>query len=291
MTDLINAHIKTEDFSLIETNTSNTFNSELLLTDFIGFPFNFRKNPELEDIKSKTNECNINFNFESEKDCKPDMLYSNSKMANFPKFLVYFHQKKRCRMDKDSNGNNNKCHRKYECDNIVRKVQVSYINFLTQFVNQILLKLGRKDLLLIPLDYFYKRIVNKSFREKLKHSTIEEVLKSKISSKYSTKNEYINATICEKIKKENIKILIDIFNKEFLFFFDKIYFKNYRKFNLKEFGFDDLEIELSDKINLYQDLLSKNKKDVNYQEYKAKIYICIKQFFLPKRNEIFKCNY
>ena len=139
MTDLINAQIKTEDFSLIETNTSNTFNSELLLTDFIGFPFNFRKNPELEDIKSKTNECNINFNFESEKDCKPDMLYSNSKMANFPKFSVHFHPKKRCRMNEDSNGNDNKCHRKYECDNIMRKVQVSYINFLTQFVNQILL--------------------------------------------------------------------------------------------------------------------------------------------------------
>lgn len=287
MTDSINTHFKSEDYSFFETNTSNLFNSELFLTDFIGFPFNFKKNPELEDIKSKNNEYNINdlYNYNNDTDFK---ACSHSKKFDIHKFSVCF-QKKRGRIKTDIN--NNKSHDKYKSDNIIRKVQVSYINFLTQFVNEILIKIGRKDLLFIPLDYFYKRIVNKEHRDKLKHATIEEVLKSKISRKYSTKNKDTNAYKCEIIKKENIKLLIDILNKEFLFFFDKIYLKNYRKFNLKEFGLDDLEIELSDSIMLYQDLLLKNKKDINYPEYKAKINICIKQNFLPQRKEIFKCNY
>ena len=287
MIDLINTHSKSEDYSFFETNTSNLFNSELILTDFIGFPFNFKINPELEDIKSKNKECSINdiYNYYNNTDFK---ACSHSKKFDIHKFSVYF-QKKRGRIKRDINNNNS--HDKYKSDNIIRKVQVSYINFLTQFVNEILMKIGRKDLLFIPLDYLYKRIVNKEHRDKLKHATIEEVLKSKISGKYSTKDKDTNVYKCEIIKKENIKILIDILNKEFLFFFDKIYLKNYRKFNLKEFGLDDLEIELSDNIRLYQDLLLKNKKDINYPEYKAKINICIKQNFLPQRNEIFKCNY
>lgn len=281
MTNFLPHQLKLEDISLLETDTSNTINSELNLTDFIGFPFNFQNNPELEDdIKSKINE-NI-------KKIQSELNLQTPKIFGSPKFSVYT-QKKRGRIKKDKN--NNKQHGKYEEDNIIRKIQVSYISFLTNFVNTVLKAIGRNDLDFTPLNYNFKRIVNKEHRTKLKNSIIEEVLKRTSSPKFSTKDKNINIYICETIKKENINILIDILNKEFLFFFDKIYLKNYRKFNLKEFGLADLNIELPNTIELYQDLLFKNKNDIHYEKYKKLINSCIKKHFLPKRKEIFKCNY
>jgi len=281
MTDLIPHQLKLEDISLLETDTSNTINTELNLTDFIGFPFNFQNNPELEeDIKSKINE-NIKKN-------QSGLNLQSPKTFGSPKFSVYT-QKKRGRIKMDKN--NNKQHGKYEKDNIIRKIQVSYISFLTNFVNTVLKTIGRNDIDFTPLNYNFKRIVNKEHRTKLKNSIIEEVLKRTSSPKFSTKDKNINIYICETIKKENINILIDILNKEFLFFFDKIYLKTSRKFNLKEFGLADLNIELPKTIELYQDLLFKNKNDKHYDEYKKLINSCIKKHFLPERKEIFKCNY
>ena len=76
------------------------------------------------------------------------------------------------------------------------------------------------------MDYFYKIIVNKSHREKIKHSTVNEVSKNKNNSKCSTKNEHINETKCETFKKEKLKKLIDILNKEFYSFLIKYIQKN-----------------------------------------------------------------
>ena len=94
--------------------------------------------------------------------------------------------------------NNNKQHGKYEKDNIIRKIQVSYISFLTNFVNTVLKTIGRNDIDFTPLNYNFKRIVNKEHRTKLKNSIIEEVLKRTSSPKFSTKDKNINIYICEK---------------------------------------------------------------------------------------------
>jgi hypothetical protein len=57
---------------------------------------------------------------------------------------------------------------------------------------------------------------------------------------------------------------------------------------MKEFGFDDLEVDLEN-IELFGDLLLKEKDD---DYLKEKMRFCTKNCFLPKKkNEIFKCNY
>ena len=87
---------------------------------------------------------------------------------------------------------NNKSHGKGEEDNIIRKIQVSYINFVIDFVNIICKEIGRSDLHFIPLDYDFKRIVNKMHREMIKSNTIEKIIKSKVSPKFKTKHENEN---------------------------------------------------------------------------------------------------
>ena len=263
--------------SIIETEATKQLNSENILDSFIGQPFNYKINPEIETVEIlKLNELS---------DHKPN----NKKNTKNHIFSIITH-KKRGRINSRER-KNIKPHDKFFEDNIVRKLQVNYINFITNFINEILKEIGREDLQFITLDYLYKRKVDKEHRNKLKTKTIAEVLSNNISPKFKTKNMNKNIETVEIIKKENINILINILNKEIFFFFDKIYFKNYRNFNLKEFGFDDLEIKLPKHIKLFEDLLIKNKKEIHYEEYKARIYRCANKYFLQKENDIFKCNY
>ena len=276
MLDLSLDQTNFENDSFFETINSNSLNViEMDFKGFIGYPFNFEKNFELEEIKPDISS------FTKKESTKEDLSQKKLFLINTPK--------KRGR--KNIKENNNKEHGKYDEDNIVRKVQVSYINFMTDFLNKVLEKIGRKDLSLIPLDYDFKRVVNKANREFLKSKTVEEVIQSKISPKYKTKSNNVNKEICTKIKEEKIYIMTNLLKTNFFFFFDKIYYKKARRINLKDFGLVDLEINL-DNLELYEDLLLKNKKDIHFEKYRQKIDFCVKKHFLPKnQKDIFKCNY
>ena len=118
--------------------------------------------------------------------------------------------------------------------------------------------------------------------------TLREVFSNDESSKYLKKNKDYNTKICEQIEKEIQNISENILNRNFLFFFDKIYYKKNKKINMKEFGFDDLEVDLK-KTKLFGDLLLKEKGDDYLSE---KMNFCAKHFFFPKKgNEIFRCIY
>jgi hypothetical protein len=276
MWDLPLDQANTDKESFFETINSNSLNSiEMDLNGFIGYPFNFEKNIELEEIIPDISSIT------KKESTKEDL--SQKKL-----FLIVTSKKRGRKIDKKNNG---KEHGKYDEDNIVRKIQVSYINFIIDFINEILKGIGRKDLSLIPLDYLFKRVVNKKQRDFLKSHTVEEVIQSKTSPKYKTKNENVNKEICEKIKKEKIYIMSSILKTNFFFFFDKIYYRKARRINLKDFGLVDLEINL-DNLELYEDLLLKNKKDIHFEKYRKKIDFCAKKYFLPKnQKDIFKCNY
>jgi hypothetical protein len=276
MLDLSLDQTNLENDTFVETNNSNSLNSiEMDFNDFIGYPFNFEKNIEIEEIKPDISTLT------KKESTKEDLSQKKLFLINTPK--------KRGR--KIIKENNIKEHGKYDEDNIVRKVQVSYINFMISFLNKILETIGRKDLSFIPLEYDFKRVVNKKNREFLKSNTVEEVIKSKTSPKYKTKSNNVNKEICEKIKEEKIYIMTNILKTNFFFFFDKIYYRKARRINLKDFVLVDLEINI-DKLELYEDLLLKNKKDIHFEKYRQKIDFCVKKYFLPKnQKDIFKCNY
>ena len=276
MLALLSDQTNLENDSIFETNNSNSLNSNNLdFNGFIGYPFNFQSNLELEEYISEDSILN------KKETTKEELSQKKIFSTNIPK--------KRGRIK--TKDNNIKEHGKYDEDNIIRKIQVSYINFVINFINEISKAIGRKDLILIPLEYFFKRIVNKKHRAFLKSNTVEEIIQCKTSPKYKTKNDNLNKEICEKIKKEKIYILLKILQTNFFFFFDKIYIRKARTINLKEFGLVELEINLSN-LELYEDLLLRNQKDIHFENYKKKIDVCIKKYFLPKKQkEIFKCNY
>ena len=261
-----------ENNSIVETDISNQINSENILSSFIEHSLNYQVNHDQEYSDN-------------------DIYLNNKNNSSTKKFQLFLIRNKRGRT-KVNKKNSTKNHGKFDQDNIIRKIQVSYMNFLIDFINEIIKVIGLNKIKFIPLDYSYKTNVNKKHRKKLENETIEDVLKNKISAKYSTFDKNINIINCEKIKKENINILLNILNQKAFFFFDKIYYKNIKKFNLKEFGLNDLEIQLPDKIELFQDLLIRNKNCINFEKYKIMLNICAKKFFMPeKKKEIFQCNY
>ena len=75
-------------------------------------------------------------------------------------------------------------HTKNKFDNILTKIQVGYVNFLVDFTNIIIEKLGRGDLKFRYIDSSIKKKNKIDFRKKLKEGTIGDILKNDISSKY-----------------------------------------------------------------------------------------------------------
>ena len=191
MIDLFDLNI--ENNSLNETDIP--INSDNILENFIGHPFNYQLNNEHE-----LTDNTISINSLSHK--------NNSLTKKFKLSFSIFINKKRGRIKLNKN-NSGKIHGKFHEDNMTRKIQISYINFIIDFINEITKNIGY-NFKFIHLNNFYKSNVNKRHREKLKSETIENVIKNKISSKYSKINKNINSINCEKIKEQNIDILINI---------------------------------------------------------------------------------
>lgn len=182
--------------------------------------------------------------------------------------------------------------RKFDEDNIVSKIQVKFITFIINLINLILKKIGIKNLQFKHLSHNYKCQVSKSFRKNLISQTIENILRNEISTKYSTKDKNFNNEILTQVKNVGNKLIFDILNLNFLFFFEKIFYQKRRQsYNLSEFGLENLEFELPKKIELFEDLIEKNKNEQNFNEYKKLMDLYARKFFLPKEKyTCFKCK-
>ena len=180
--------------------------------------------------------------------------------------------------------NNNKkayTHTKKKFDNILTKIQVSYINFLVDFINRIIeLLYKRSDLKFRYLDSKIKKYNKSDIRKQQKEGSIGDILQNNISPKYKTLEKKNNFLIYEEIERSGFYDIINILKQKFLFFFDKVYYINKRRFNLKDFGLNDLEVELPESIKLYENLSNKNIGEADYEEYKIKMEECVKWHFL-----------
>ena len=177
----------------------------------------------------------------------------------------------------DSNDNILNTHNKFSPDNILRKIQVHYINFIILFLNAIFIDLKYEQRFL-KLDYGFKKNVNKKFVEDLKSKTIGEILNNKISTKYRKQDADINIKIFEQIQKD--EVLNKILSENYLQFFKKFYYKSNRIINLKDYGLDK-KIILSKDVKMYKDLLKDNENFNEYKEYHKKLNECVIQNFLP----------
>ena len=179
-----------------------------------------------------------------------------------------------------------KVHNKYGKDNMIRKCQVSYFNFMIDFINLFIRLFNSKMRLnpkkeFFPIDYNIKKNVNRNQKIMIHTNSIEEMMKKNISKKHSRSRLSSNKDLCEEIKQYGIPEIEKIFKKNFTFLFD-IYHKSVRKFNLKELdeSFANLIIEIPETVELYEDMLNKNQNDIKFEEYKKLMENSIKNYFV-----------
>ena len=228
--------------------------------------------PEKEHQKVLNEAKNIN----------DDKLYFLSKDQNTKKEIKFETKKikqKRGRVRKSLRKELSKEHDRNTIDNLLRKVQVHYLNFITTFLNNVLIALN-KSKKFQKLDYKYKRNIKKTFVNSLKIKNIGDIIGSEISDKYKKFDKNYNKALLEEYKKD--EILSELFKKQYLVLFRKIYYKNRKKINMKELGINlDQEINLSN-AKTFEDLLKEKDNNINDEEYKSNLKKCIIQHFFAK---------
>jgi hypothetical protein len=233
----------------------------------------FNKFPILNDL----NIINSNNSF-------PDILNSSSAINNvqlninseinknrdFPLFTI---KKRKRKINKNLT---EKSERKYDEYNSNNKIQGYYSNFLINLLESVCKTIKRKDLIFHDIKRKYK--VENAFIKETK--TIED---------FFTNSNDFNRNICKLIRDQKIQILIGILSKNYLFFFKSIFCAERKeKYQLKEFGLADIEIEISDTKLLFNELLEKNKSDEKLVKLLKKY--ARKNFFPKGENISFKCK-
>ena len=189
-----------------------------------------------------------------------------------------------------NNSINKKVHTSGDFDNLLRKIQVNFLNFVTSIINEIIYSfLGNKLLCLCKFNYDQKKDVTFENVEALKNCSIKDlILKIKASPKYK-KMRLINIKNNENINKYKFDNLCkyfwfnEIINKTFLDFFN-IYYNEGKP--LKGVLIGDKIINLKRTKNFYHLL-----KDT--EEHKEKILEIIKTVYLDsfrKKDKMFLIN-
>ena len=194
---------------------------------------------------------------------------------NKKKYFKIIKQRKVGRKRKNYNGVIEKTHSKYDFDNIIRKIQVHFHNFLISFINEILINYGIKKKFL-NTDYKNKKNVKKQHVDELKSKEIGEILCQNLSTKYRKQykiDKYKNIKLYwEVIENESIKRIL---SEPYIYIFRNFYYKNKR--DLSEYN---LNVVLSSKVKTYKDFLKDCNKD---SEYIEKIEKIVKKCYLPKK--------
>ena len=177
-----------------------------------------------------------------------------------------------------------KSHKFDASDNIRRKINSHFLSFVVLFLNDILSNLNFQQRF-INLNYDFKKKATKKDIDYIKQLSIENIICTDISKKYKKLDKSYNKVIYNQIK-DNI-ILKNIFSESYLNLFKKIYHKGNRIINLKEYGLNK-KIVLSNKVEMYKDLLLKDEKKDIGDFCRRKYNECIKLNYIP--NSIFVSN-
>ena len=173
-----------------------------------------------------------------------------------------------------------KTHNKFAHDNIIRKINVGFLNFLIKFINAILNKLNINGKFEEINGTFKKKIKIKEIEEWKKY-TVKKLLTLDINKKFhdQKKNYELFKTIFENDNYNN-KILDNLKSKKYIEIFKEHYYINEKFIN-----YDGLELELP---MTFGDFLE--KKAEKNSLYKQKINEVIKKYFIPSIPNIFVCE-
>lgn len=150
-------------------------------------------------------------------------------------------------------------HDKYSFDNLLTKIQAHFLTFVIDLSNEALkTEFGSNT----PYNFKYitygiKKKINFDYLDKIKNTSIKDILQMKISTKFKTFDEDINKQTLKKIKGQS-NWLDEFFNMKYMEAFK--YYYNNREAPLEKVEFKAKIIDLSNsKIKSIYNLLKKDK--------------------------------
>ena len=187
-------------------------------------------------------------------------------------------QTKRGRKEKKCN---KKIHHAYDDDNILRKIQVHFLSFLTNFVNDIIRAFSnnKKVPYFRNIDYEIKKTVNHKYVEELKSKCIGELLQLRVSPKMKNHDDSVNKDIYQTVIS-SFPFMYGFLQRSYLSLFKEYYYnKN------KIFIVNGKLITLSIKTRTFNDLINKN------YAYREKLTSIAINFFLNHYKRYKKPNF
>ena len=189
------------------------------------------------------------------------------------------------------NVNSKRIHDKFSKDNILRKLQIHYLKFLTNFANLLIKQILFEDkdtkvMQFNSLKHKFFKNINKKAINSFKKRSLGDILKCiDCPECKSAKN---NIEVYNKITNKSI-IIKNIIDKPYLEFFDMYYYGKKQIF-LSKYGINQYII-LSNDIQLFQDLIKINKTNsiIDDEKYREKIEKIIKEEFFQASKNLFKC--
>ena len=249
--------ININDFTFPFIQKENLFSEEFAFNKIFDF-----KKFEIREFDNDTSKSIYN----EELNQKVNQNESTNNISNIPEntineisknvtFKTILHQK-RGRKEKNAIIGK-KYHGSGDFDNIQRKIQVNFINFLINLANDAVHTILGKESKFIFKDvkYIFKKVVNHSYVEQLKKSKYSDIVQMKVSPKNRSYNEDSNRETYLQIYKTSPE-LKNFFDKNYLYIFQK-YFCEIKN-NQNEIDFDGLKIKLSKNTKGLYDLLKKN---------------------------------
>ena len=244
------------------------------------YPINNSKIREIKNngIKHKTISYKTNKN-----DLSNQFPYENKTLNNNNNkkliFLVHkrLHSIDNTGRDELNKIGSNKKHTRNEKDNILKKIQIHYRNFLVEFINIVIIKIiieecykfqnldkiiHLKEYLFHKINYHFKSNIKKEYMKLAESTKIKEIISPSLDLYENINYENKNLLIMKKIESLNNPILNKILNSDYLYFFD-IYYSSKRTINLIEGEFN-IDLDLDKNIKLFNDLIEKNKNDDKY---------------------------
>ena len=241
-------------------NTNSLFN---IYTPYISRAFeknNIKNHKEFQSPKSKqpvikfNNKNNIKINDDEEiESSNNNTLNSTGKKCIFKSISTL--RKKRGRLSVKTT-NSKRVHSSYDFDNIYRKIQVHFFNFIVQFSNEVISNLitNERKSHFLHITYSIKKTVNHSAIMSLKEKKIKDILVLTPSSKYKFRNSdniNYNQEVYLELNKSS-DAMKEIFDMNYIEFFNKYYTSKTRNILI-----DGKEINFT-KPKFFCDLLKAN---------------------------------
>ena len=181
--------------------------------------------------------------------------------------------KKRGRKAKEKN--KNKFHDNACVDNLLRKIQIHFFNFVINFCNDALKEeYPNSKAFFKSINCKCKKNVKYSYTSSLKKATIKYLLRMDISIKNKKSVNSYNRALLEKIEKFSPS-LSKLFEINYLELFEKYYNKGNP---LDKIVFENLNVNLSEKTKTFYNLIDKNKNLKKHLiDMAEKEYICVKK--------------